>query len=72
MKNVNIIEDKMQAQQTPTQEEKERAAQWAAFLASVTVGSTESQTPLKCVCGADATLVHGTKGHCCSSCAKDD
>ncbi len=30
----------------------------------------ENVEPVKCLCGADATVVHGTKGLCCVECAR--
>jgi hypothetical protein len=27
---------------------------------------------IMCLCGKPATIIHGTKGLCCSECAKDD
>lgn len=26
---------------------------------------------IMCLCGEPATIIHGTKGYCCSSCARD-
>jgi hypothetical protein len=38
---------------------------------SITMFLAWAVQEIKCLCGEPATIVHGTKGYCCSSCAKD-
>jgi hypothetical protein len=61
----------------PTQQELEEAAQrakeWEEFLSQYTVGNNTNKQKTKekmCLCGKNtATVIHSTKGHCCTECA---
>lgn len=50
-----------------------RAAAWAAFMAQYVTGTAPAPAPAvpTCLCGKNpATVVHSTKGNCCTECAK--
>jgi hypothetical protein len=55
--------------QADAEDAARRAAENAAFLASITVGSKTTPPAPKCPCGEDATVIDSTKGTCCSDCA---
>lgn len=51
-------------------EAEKRAKELEAFISSITVGS--KTTEQMCLCGQNpVTVVHPTKGRCCTSCANE-